>query len=473
MSSKSRQHTEYQSAVSKLLSLADFERKSRANDPPDFHLQRIERLLSYLGNPHHGQKYVHVAGSKGKGSTSAMIAWALAANGYKTGLFTSPSIHRITERIRVNGEPISESDFADLVNELWDAVEKVSDDGDIGVVSVFELETAMEFCHFANSNTCISVIEVGLGGRLDSTNIITPLVSVITPISLDHVAVLGDTIELIAGEKAGIIKQGVPVVTAPQHPNAQRVISAKASEQRSNLIESNSAVAITKEEHLGLEGVKLELKTHNSMFTPHLKLLGAHQIDNATTAIAAISKLESTGIKIDPAKTSLGIENVQWPARNQLVTAGPTPIFVDGAHNVDSARALRKSIEELFPHSKQIFVILGTVRGHDPTAVARELQRFNPIFITTESRHPKSLISLELSKLLGESKIAVHTSTSNTPDALNVGKHLANENDLILGTGSLFVAAEIVEIEHKIEPELYPDIKLSPKPSKQSSDTNI
>ena len=464
MPSKSRQHTDYQSAVSKLLSLADFERKSRANDPPDFHLKRIERLLSYLGNPHHGQKYVHVAGSKGKGSTSAMIAWALAANGYKTGLFTSPSIHRITERIRVNGDPISESDFTDLVNDLWHAVEKVTVDGDIGVVSVFELETAMAFCHFTNSNVDMSVIEVGLGGRLDSTNIITPLVSVITPVSLDHVAVLGDTVELIAREKAGIIKQGVPVVTAPQYPDALRVIAAKASEQGSELIESSSVVTITKEKNLGLDGTNLEIKTRNSIFSPHLRLLGRHQIENATTAIAAICVLEKTGIRIDPSKISSGIENVQWPARNQIVTTEPIPIFVDGAHNVDSARALRKSVEALFPHSKNIFVILGTVRGHDPAAVARELQPFKPIFITTESRHPKSLTNLELSKLLGECKIGVHQSTSNTSDALNVAKNLANENDLILGTGSLFVAAEIVEIEHKIEPELYADIKLPRRP---------
>ena len=464
MPSKSRQHTDYLSAVSKLLSLADFERKSRANDPPDFHLKRIERLLSYLGNPHHGQKYVHVAGSKGKGSTSAMIAWALAANGYKTGLFTSPSIHRITERIRVNGDPISESDFTDLVNDLWHAVEKVTVDGDIGVVSVFELETAMAFCHFTNSNVDMSVIEVGLGGRLDSTNIITPLVSVITPVSLDHVAVLGDTVELIAREKAGIIKQGVPVVTAPQYPDALRVIAAKASEQGSELIESSSVVTITKEKNLGLDGTNLEIKTRNSIFSPHLRLLGRHQIENATTAIAAICVLEKTGIRIDPTKISSGIENVQWPARNQIVTTEPIPIFVDGAHNVDSARALRKSVEALFPHSKNIFVILGTVRGHDPAAVARELQPFKPIFITTESRHPKSLTNLELSKLLGECKIGVHQSTSNTSDALNVAKNLANENDLILGTGSLFVAAEIVEIEHKIEPELYADIKLPRRP---------
>jgi len=332
------------------------------------------------------------------------------------------------------------------------------------VVSVFELETAMAFCHFTNSNVDMSVIEVGLGGRLDSTNIITPLVSVITPVSLDHVAVLGDTVELIAREKAGIIKQGVPVVTAPQYPDALRVIAAKASEQGSELIESSTVVTITKEKNLGLDGTNLEIKTRNSIFSPHLRLLGRHQIENATTAIAAICVLEKTGIRIDPTKISSGIENVQWPARNQIVTTEPIPIFVDGAHNVDSARALRKSVEALFPHSKNIFVILGTVRGHDPAAVARELQPFKPIFITTESRHPKSLTNLELSKLLGECKIGVHQSTSNTSDALNVAKNLANENDLILGTGSLFVAAEIVEIEHKIEPELYADIKLPRRP---------
>ncbi|MCZ6539355.1 MAG: Mur ligase family protein, partial [Chloroflexi bacterium] len=232
----------YREAITQLLSLADFERKFRAGDPPDFHLKRIERLLGYIGNPHVDQKYVHVAGTKGKGSTSAMIAWSLAAGGYTTGLFTSPSLHRITERIRINGHPISEHDFARLVEKLWPAVARITADGDIGVVSVFELETAMAFQHFAEEKTDISVIEVGLGGRLDSTNIITPLVSVITPISLDHVAVLGDTIEKIAAEKAGIIKPGVPVVSSPQDPTALAVIRSAAGSAGSELIESGEAI---------------------------------------------------------------------------------------------------------------------------------------------------------------------------------------------------------------------------------------
>jgi dihydrofolate synthase/folylpolyglutamate synthase len=464
MQTQSQEKNKYEIAVSKLLSLADFERKFRFNDPPDFHLKRIERLLSYLGNPHIGQKFVHVAGSKGKGSTSAMIAWALAENGYTTGLFTSPSIHRITERFRIDGESISEQDFANLVNNIWPAVEKVTADRDIGVVSVFEFETAMAFCHFAISNADISVIEVGLGGRLDSTNILTPLLSVITPVSLDHVAVLGDTIELIAGEKAGIIKPGVPVVVSPQRPEALSVINSRAEELRSDLTESTQAVSIGSIIDLGLDGTKLEVSVDDQAFDVHLRLLGDHQIDNVRTAITVINQLQRFGITTINEKTSTGISNVQWPARNQLVADKPTPIFVDGAHNDASGAALLKSVKKLFPNRNNVFVILGTVRGHDPSVVARELGPLSPKFITTQSRHPKSLTDLELSEALGDSKMVVRANTINTVDALACAKRLANSDDLILGTGSLFIAAEIIEIEHGFEPELYPDIKLPPRP---------
>ena len=453
----------YQDAVSQLLSLADFERKSRANDPPDFHLKRIERLLGSLGDPQVGQKYVHVAGSKGKGSTSAMIAWSLAADGYTTGLFTSPSIHKITERIRVNGEPVSERVFAQLVDDCWPAVEKVTADGDIGVISVFELETAMAFRHFANLKADISVIEVGLGGRLDSTNIITPLVSVITPISLDHVAVLGDTIELIAVEKAGIIKRGVPVISSPQTLEAHEVIWAKASATESQLIESESAVEISKSSDFGLKGVELEFDVDNETINTRLRLLGNHQIDNARTAIATLAQLSKSGTPVSPQAIAVGLKNVDWPARNQLVASEPNQIFVDGAHNDASARALCETVESLFPHRNQVILILGTVRGHDPAAVARELAPLKPKIVVTESRHPKSLTKSELSDALSESKIAVSNVTSNTDEALTQAKNIANEHDLILATGSLFVAAEIIEIEHSIEPELYPDIKLPPR----------
>ena len=464
----SKLHSEYQAAVFKLLSLADFERKSRVNDPPDFHLKRIERLLGYLGNPHHGQNYVHVAGSKGKGSTSAMIAWSLAAGGHTTGLFTSPSIHRITERFRINGEPIPEHDFTQLVEDLWPAIERVTADGDIGIVSVFEMETAMAFCYFKNSNADISVIEVGLGGRLDSTNIITPLVSVITPISLDHVAILGDTIELIAGEKAGIIKHGVPVISSTQTPEALNVIKATAAARESELVESESAVEVVTAHDLGPEGVELEFTANGQSINTHLRLLGSHQIDNARTAIATLIKLAEAGVQTRNGAIGAGIKNVEWPARHQLATSDPVPIFVDGAHNNASASVLRESVEHLFPKRNNTIIVFGTIRGHDPAAVIRELAPLNPKIIVTESRHPKSLTDLELSEALGASKIPVCAVTSNTHEALAHAKSLAAKDDLILATGSLFIAAEVVEIEHGIEPELYPDIKLPPRPTNRN-----
>jgi dihydrofolate synthase/folylpolyglutamate synthase len=452
----------YREAISQLLSLADFERKSRVGDPPDFHLKRIERLLEYVGNPHIGQSYVHVAGSKGKGSTSALIAWPLAASGYSTGLFSSPSIHRITERIRVNGEPISELDFARLVETLWPAVERVTADGDIGIVSVFELETAMAFYHFTAIKTDINVIEVGLGGRLDATNIITPLISVITPISLDHVAVLGDTIGKIAGEKAGIIKPGVPVVASPQVPDAIAVIRATAESNKSELTESHSAVAIISSTDHGFDGIELELGVGDRSLQTRLHLLGTHQVDNTRTAVAVLQQLSNGGVPIDFGAIGEGISAVKWPARNQLVSRHPNPVFVDGAHNGASAHALRKTIEQLFPERRGVVLILGTVRGHDPSAVARELASLKPRIIVTESRHPKSLTGIELAEALSECKITTTSRTTSTQLALEQAHVLAGDGDVILATGSLFVAAEIIEIEHGIEPELYPDIKTPP-----------
>ncbi|MDP7485818.1 MAG: Mur ligase family protein, partial [Dehalococcoidia bacterium] len=291
------------------------------------------------------------------------------------------------------------------------------------------------------------------------------LVSVITPVSLDHVAVLGDTIELIAAEKAGIVKPGVPVVASPQKPEAMKVIQKKSDEQQSKLTRSDSAITLRREIDLGLDGKNLELELNNQSANIHLQLLGDHQVDNAQTAIAAIGQLNKTDFPTDLSQIASGINQVEWPARNQLVSVKPILIFVDGAHNDSSAIALRKSIEKLFPDRENVIVILGTIRGHDPSVVARELAPLRPIFITTESRHPKSLTKSELSDALGDSKITVTATTASTHEALEQAKFLAKKNDLILGTGSLFVAAEIVELEHGIEPELYPDTKLPVSPT--------
>ena len=450
----------YRNAIAQLLSLTDFERKVRVGEPPEFHQKRITRLLQYLGNPQDEQNYVHIAGTKGKGSTAAMIAWSLAANGYRTGLFTSPSIHRITERFRINGKPISEDDFALSVENLWHSVERVTADGYIGIVSVFEFQTAMAFHHFAEKQTHINVIEVGLGGRLDSTNVIKPLVSVITPISLDHVDVLGDSIDQIAAEKAGIIKPEVPVVTSIQPLEAFSVIKSRAEAMSSRLIESERTVKILEIVDHGLEGVDVRFERNGVTLEVHIPLLGEHQIENTRTAIATLFELDRTSVPISPIAIASGIGNVKWPARNHLVQKGPIPIFADGAHNDASAQALCKSIRKLFPKRRNLLLILGAVRGHNPAVVARELVNLRPKIILTKSRHPKSMSNSELADVLSESNITVSASTSNVSKALKLARKLAKEGDVILATGSLFVAAEIIEIEHGIEPELYPDIKL-------------
>ena len=234
----------YKTAVNRLLSLADFERKSRANQPPDWHLRRVERLMEMLGNPHLATPVVHVAGSKGKGSTCAMIASGLKAAGFNAGLYTSPHLHTFTERIQLNGENIARSEFAELIDHLWPYAEAIEQTGDLGVVSVFEMLTAMAFVHF-REHADIAVIETGLGGRLDATNVVIPEVAVITSISRDHVRILGDKISQIAREKAGIIKPGAPTVVAKNHPVTWRVMRQRAAEVGSETISACATSAVS------------------------------------------------------------------------------------------------------------------------------------------------------------------------------------------------------------------------------------
>ena len=431
----------YHAAIARLLSLADFERRSRADQPPDWHLARVQRLMQLLGNPHLAKPVVHVAGSKGKGSTSAFIASALTANGYRTGHYTSPHLHRFTERIAVDCIPIAETHFARLVDELWQCVDIIEAQGDIGTVSVFELLTAMAFIHFRDhADVDISVIEVGLGGRLDATNIVKPVVSVITPISLDHVAVLGDTVAAIAAEKAGIIKPGVPVVMSKQLPEAAAVIQRRAHETGSKLHHS-----------------------HNAQINTPLPMLGGHQVDNARTAIATLRVLQQSGFHLDHDKIEFGLSQTKWHCRTELVTTeSDVLIMLDGAHNDASAAALASTIAE---HPKlstrRIILVLGATAGHDVQAVLRELIAVNPThLVATSSRHPKSLpTELVLSAAI-EAGISSSTSQPTVATAIDEAEpFVRNGNaDMIVATGSLFVAAEAREHILGITPELYDDI---------------
>lgn len=448
----------YPHAITQLLTLADFERKSRAHEPPDFHLRRMERLLGMLGDPHLATPVVHVAGSKGKGSTAAMIASMLSAQGMRTGLYISPHLHRFTERIQVDTLPVPDEQFAALVEQLWPDVTAIAEQGDVGRVSVFEMLTAMAFVHFRDARADMAVIEVGLGGRLDATNLVKPEVAVITPVSLDHMAVLGNTVEKIAAEKAGIIKTSSPVVVGPQQGDAWCVIRSVAAEQHAPLVDAPRQVTVAWQGAPDAGPQKLRLRGRLGDYNIALPLLGKHQVDNARTAIAAVEALAERGFRVERYAVERGLNSVAWPARAELIDCGPPAVLVDGAHNETSAHALAATIKRHFSGHSGVVMVIGATSGHDFTATARGLAELEPRIIVTESRHPKAIRAVDFAAALESDNLSVAAVARNTAEALSKARELAAPGDLIVGTGSLFVAAEVIEHVKAMTPELYPDL---------------
>lgn len=428
-------------------------------EPPDFHLRRMETLLGLMGGPHLAVPAVHVAGTKGKGSTCAMVASVLTAHGVRTGLYTSPHLHTFRERIQVDGCPIPEEDFAGLVDDLWPHLETVARLGDRGTVTVFEMLTAMAFEHFRRRGCGFQVIEVGLGGRLDATNLVRPAVAVITPIGLDHIAVLGDTIPKIAAEKAGIIKGGVPVVTGRQTAEAADVIARKAAETGSMVVDAMSATKLRSVPTLAGDRQCVVIGTSRDSYQVDLPLLGMHQVDNARTAIAALETLAGAGPSLRTDSVERGLAQTCWPARFQVLSPEGPVLVVDGAHNADSAEALRSTLESRFPVRARLIVIYGGTRGHDVAETARRLAPLRPIVIPTRTRHPKAVDPVELAVALRGLGIDVAAIAPDTPAAYRAARAMAEHDDVILATGSLFVAAEVIEVVRGIKPEVYPTLK--------------
>tara|TARA_B100001971_G_C18258610_1_gene584537 strand:- start:338 stop:1702 length:1365 start_codon:yes stop_codon:yes gene_type:complete len=445
----------YKQAVTKLLTLANFESTTKTNIKSDFHLERITRLLKYIGDPHKSISSIHVAGTKGKGSTCVMISSALISCGYQVGFFSSPSIHKITERIALNNRPISENDFTEKINELWPAVVKIADEGDIGSITVFEMLTAMSLHYFKKQSVDFAVMEVGLGGRLDSTNVIHPLLSVITPISIDHVDVLGKTIESIALEKAGIIKKGVPTVLSDQLPVVRKVISRYAKKHKSPIYNSTDIVKITDQKNLKRSGSSFLFLSNERKLKCIVPLVGPHQVDNARTALASLAKLSEMGIKIPLEKATEGISKLKWPARGQVIRKNKLEIFADGAHNKASGIALLKTLKLLYKNITNPILIYGSGYGHDSSEVINEILPINPIIVLTRSRHPKSIPVEELETELLRLKIPIYATTKNTKLAVALAKKLRTNDSIIIATGSLFIAGEVIEIMNNIKPELY------------------
>ncbi len=432
----------YRQAEQYLISFTDYEKTPGiAYTAANYDLRRMEALLQPLGNPHLGTKTVHIAGTKGKGSTAAMITQALTTAGYKTGLFTSPHLHTIRERIRINGIPITSADFASAVTKLQPVVEVLNKELTYGPLTTFEILTAAVFVHFKRGNIDFQVLEVGLGGRLDATNVAKGDVCIITSISFDHTEILGDSLAKIAIEKAGIIKPGCVVVSALQPTEADKVIEDTCVRQNVRLIQVGKDVTWRRIDG-DLNHQSLVVNTKARQYELTIPLIGNHQLENTATAVAALEVLAQLGAKISPQAIEQGLSQVNWPGRLQILRHRPM-VVVDGAHNAYSMQKLVETIKESFKYAK-CFVIFGTSCDKDIAGMAQELRALNAYQISlTSSSHPRAASAATLAEKFARQGIEVKI-IRDVPEALTEPLALATSRDLILITGSLFVVAEAI-----------------------------
>ena len=448
---------DYDEALRRASGLVDFERSTRAPGHSEFHLQRIGLLVRRLGDPHLATPAVHVAGTNGKGSTAALITSVLTAAGHTTGLYTSPSLHSPTERIRVGLTPVSRETFAGLVSQAWPAVEWVGRFGGYGGVSYFELLTTMAFLHFRNIGAAFQVVEVGLGGRLDATNVVQPEVCAITSISLDHTRVLGDTVPLIAREKAGIIKPGVPVVVAPQTDAAMGVIADVAEARGAELV-SVEECASWRRTVMDACGQSFELKGTRADYGLSMPLLGDHQLENAATAVAVLETLIEQGRDIPCPAISEGFRTVEWPGRLQTFRHDGKLVVVDGAHNPDAMRRLAAALPALLAPGRLI-VVFGALGSHSVTGMADELAALSPEIVATRSRDPRAMDAGDVAAACRQRGLPVVAEIDDVGRATRRAIGMAREGDAVLATGSLSVVAEVVEQMTGVVPETYPDMR--------------
>lgn len=421
--------TRYNQALDYLYSFVDYSLKHSSElAKADFNLDRMFALMESLGEPQAKYPIIHVAGTKGKGSVSALCASALRAAGYKAGLYTSPHLEDYTERIRVDGEPISHEQLVELVEEIKPHVAKIPK------LTTFEITTALGFMAFAKYGVNAAVLEVGLGGRLDATNVVTPRVSVITSLSYDHMAVLGNKLALIAGEKAGIIKDGVPVVSAPQQGEALEVLLRVAKSKGCEFTLVGQDIHFEFIES-SLDGQKFRI--HNSEF--RIPLLGSHQIENAATAYAA---LKAGGIPITDENIQKGFSQVQWRARFEIARLDP-PLIFDSAHNQDSFEKLYETLETYFP-GRMVYLIFGASEDKNIPGMFEAMKPKIQKLIITRADHPRAL-SVEHIQGLAEQAGVESEAAVPVREALKRALELSsNDGSIVLSAGSMFVTAEVM-----------------------------
>jgi dihydrofolate synthase / folylpolyglutamate synthase len=434
---------DYRDAITYIIDRSGYDKGFVANpfDAESVGLRRTEALLQMLDFPDTRYPTVHIAGSKGKGSTAAMIDSVLRAAGYRVGLYTTPHLHTFRERIQINGEPISEEMFARLTEEVIPFNGRLAQEHpEWGEATAFEASTALAFLAFARAPVDVAVIEVGLGGRLDATNVIKPLVSVISSISLDHTSILGDSLAEIATEKGGIIKSGRPVISAAQQDEAANTLQTIADERSSRLtlggrdwIGSGSTRDFTVEgPHGRIEGLRCGLA-------------GQHQVQNAGLAVTALHELAHRGYSISEESIRAGIANVRWPGRFEVARENPT-VIVDGAHNVDSSERLVEALAEEYPDHR-VSLIVGIARDKDVEGMLRVLAPASSRVIATASRSPRATDPHSLVEMLKSIAPSVQSEAAGSVrEALQrLLDDAGPERHVICVTGSLYAVGEARE----------------------------
>lgn len=441
--------TAYQQALDFLYGRINYERA--AAPTRELHLRRMRQLMAALGDPQLNVPIVHVAGTKGKGSVSAMLASILQAAGYRTGLYTSPHLERLEERFVIDGRPCSETELASLVDGLRGVTDQFDQRHD--PPTFFELTTALAFLHFARQQAEVAVVEVGMGGRLDSTNVCQPCLTAITSISFDHTKQLGDTLEAIAGEKAGIIKPAVPVVSGVVAPGTRETIAAVARQNQSRLIQLgvdyDFEYGPTAESAADRGRTRLTYREPaggaiGELADVELAMLGSHQAANAATAIACVSELIGQGWQIDEAAIRRGLAAARCAARIEVIGSRPT-VVLDAAHNAASAKALADTIAEHFT-GRPKRLLFAIAREKDIAAVLGPLApHFEEIVLTRFRSNPRASDPEELAAIARNLPGAAwQVSVCDDPHrALDLLLDQADPQAVICIAGSFFLAAEL------------------------------
>ena len=421
---------DYEDAIRRLESLIDYERTPAAAAAARvWNLDRIAHMLQAVGNPHLGMRFLHIAGTRGKGSTAAVTASILTSAGYRTGLYTSPHLQSFRERIRIDGRMISEAELASLVQEVEPIIEETSA-SEIGAPSFFDVYTFLGLMHFARNKVDFAILEPGLGGRLDATNVVTPIACAITRIGVDHTEELGDTLAQIAGEKAGIIKPGVPVVTSEQPNEAMEVLERVCRERGCRLVMAPSVEILSADEH----GQRLRVHLDGEPLEFECPLLGAHQAENVAVAIGLIGLIRQMGFSIPDETIIEGVRSVRWPGRFQIVRTHPY-VVLDGAHDETGAKAVAATIRSLFP-GRRVIMVFGMMRGHDAEAVVGELSPLAKKIYITSAASPRAIDPSAIQRILdGEIRVPVS-------EAIEKALREADKEDVVLITGSLYVVGE-------------------------------